>query len=1451
MSEHLSKLKGKLGRLQKALRGPKKSSPSATSSLREGPAMGSNPGSISSLPAASFISPSEAPLALVAPQPLEAQVTLQEVVPSTSDGPVMLDAPVALKASGSSAAPSVSVSPAISQEHLPLVEQIASEDPVIQNISTPEASEAPASLEVAALSAAHRSSGAPVVFNQVTPDLPTMSDARGNHFNAPMFSTEGSSTVHNIYGNFVYTPPAPHALELLKGLNPVTMDAISRPKCLEGTRDAILQSLVRDLTMLSPGLNVLWLSGVAGSGKSTLATTIAERLRLVVGQMGAFLFFDRNSPAQSGPDGVIRTMAYQLALSNPTLRDAICKVIERDPQIGTRTLITQFNDLIKTPLSSCAHQVTGPVAIILDAFDECGNAQARRALLHLLVKELPLLPHQFRFLITSRPELDLNDSFKSRKEVKAVSLSSEKWSSLPDVLLYIEHNIHELYIEKRESNYLPPDWPGTPRVQQLGKRAGDSFIWAATAIGFLQGANDVNERLEHLLAQTTTLSIVDDVYATALLTASEWSASEASTENLRRILGAVVVGRIAVTDDTIVEILGLDNARPCWLTLQKLGCVLKWSEGLPIKTLHASFADYLTDFGRCGKQPWYIDPTQHHLDFTAGCLRTMKRLLRFNICKLETSHRKNSDVEHLAQRIEKFIPRSLAYACRFWAEHLSLAKKDDQQILLLILDFFRNSFLYWLEAISLLGEGRGALQAMLHAECYSKHHHKILHSFAQDGIKFVRAFISVILASAPHVYISALPFAPSSIIRDQYQSTIHNTLCVRTGATSEWPSCEQVLDCKAIVYAVAFSPDGKRIASGSTRCEILIWDSQTGEIVAGPLRGHTSVINAVAYSPDGMCIASGSKDATVRIWDTQTGDIVVGPLTGHTRPVTSVAFSANGKRIASGSADHTVRVWDAQTGDAVGTPMTGHTDIVNTVAFSPDGNFIASGSDGETVRMWEAHTGKCVTTLKGHTQGVESVVFSPDGEHIVSGGGDTVCLWNARTGAVVRTLEGHTDMVTSVAVSPDGLWIVSGSDDYSVRIWDLRTGTLIATFQEHAAHVSSASFSPDGLHIASGSGDGTVRIWDARSRGTFSGSLAGHTESVNSIVFSPDGKHIASGSDDHTICICDAFTGQLAVGPLIAHEGSITSVAFSPDGLYIASGSEDFSVCLWDARSGALLSKPFKGHSSWVTSVAFSPDGRHIVSGSYDSTVCVWNAQTGVLVTGPLEGHTGKVSSVAYSPDGKRIASSSDDWTVRIRDAQTGDLVVGPLMGHTFWVTSISFSPDGQHIVSGSWDRTIRIWDTRTGVFVKEFRGHSDNVQSVAFSPDGVSVVSGSCDEIIRVWDVQTGASLGVYHRHTGPVNSVAFSPDGTRIVSGSRDKTIRIHPARAATAPHASRGFQPTSQLVNGWMQNSPTELLFWVPPTYRAELCWPDSMVINKRPVQLDLTKFEHGEHWTRCHI
>ncbi|KIM21534.1 hypothetical protein M408DRAFT_29493 [Serendipita vermifera MAFF 305830] len=200
---------------------------------------------------------------------------------------------------------------------------------------------------------------------------------------------------------------------------------------------------------------------------------------------------------------------------------------------------------------------------------------------------------------------------------------------------------------------------------------------------------------------------------------------------------------------------------------------------------------------------------------------------------------------------------------------------------------------------------------------------------------------------------------------------------------------------------------------------IQVWDAEIGAIVVGPLKGHSDPVNSIAFSPDGKRIFSGSLDATIRIWDAETGAAVAGPLGGYGYPVRSVAFSPDGKRIASGSSDKTVRVWDAETGSIMGGPLEGHSDPVNSVAFSPDGKRIVSGSEDLTNQNMGCRNGRSY------------------GKRIVSGSSDqAILVWDAETGAIVGgPLEGHNNRVTSVVFSPNGTRIVSGSEDVTVRVW--------------------------------------------------------------------------------------------------------------------------------------------------------------------------------------------------------------------------------------------------------------------------------------------------------------------------------------------------------------------------------------------------------------------------------
>jgi WD40 repeat protein len=571
-----------------------------------------------------------------------------------------------------------------------------------------------------------------------------------------------------------------------------------------------------------------------------------------------------------------------------------------------------------------------------------------------------------------------------------------------------------------------------------------------------------------------------------------------------------------------------------------------------------------------------------------------------------------------------------------------------------------------------------------------------------------------------------------------------------------------------LVLSVAYRPDGRRLASASDDRTVKVWDAPTGRDVL-TLQGHTHGVSSVAFSPDGRRIASGSYDQTVKVWEAGTGQDLLS-LQGHTARVSSVAYSPDGRRIASGSSDKTVKVWDASTGRDLLT-LRGHSREVSSVAFSPDGRRIASGGEDATVKVWDASTGQDLLTLKGHARSVLSVAFSPDGRRIASASrGRTVKVHDASTGQDLLTLQGHTYYVSSVAYSPDGRRLASASWDETVKVWDASTGQDLLTLQGHTYWVSSVAYSPDGRRLASASWDKTVKVWDASS-GKDLLTLKGHAALVNSVAFSPDGRRLASASWDRTVKVWDAWTGQDLL-TLQGHTRGVNSVAFSPDGRRIASASDDRTVKVWDASTGQDL-LTFQGHTSWVLSVAFSPDGRRIASASDDRTVQVWDASTGQdLLT--LQGHTRGVNSVAYSPDGRRLASASLDKTVKVWDASTGQNLL-TRQGRPGLLYRVAFSPDGRRIASASDDRTVQVWDAWTGQDLLTLQGHTGGVNSVVFSPGGRRLASGSNDRTVKVWDTSSGQDRLTLKGHTNSVNSVAFSPDGRRLASGSRDVTVKL----------------------------------------------------------------------------
>jgi len=535
-----------------------------------------------------------------------------------------------------------------------------------------------------------------------------------------------------------------------------------------------------------------------------------------------------------------------------------------------------------------------------------------------------------------------------------------------------------------------------------------------------------------------------------------------------------------------------------------------------------------------------------------------------------------------------------------------------------------------------------------------------------------------------------------------------------------------------LAWCIAFSPDGKHIASGHESGEIKIWDAATGRQLK-TLEGHKNPIDSVAFSSDGKCMASRAYE--IKLWDTSNWTEL---MSLHDRASTGmdscVTFSPDGKRIAStGGEDDQIKVWDTVTGQGIWS-IWGHDYYAYSVSFSADGKFLASGGDNE-IKIWDAATGSNVMTLRGQDASVCSVAFSPDGKYVASGSHDnTIRVWDITTRETMMTLRGHEHVVWGVIFTPDGKRLVSHSWDGNIKIWDMCSTRESTKLVRHKTPVGSLAFNPDGKRVVSVDAI-SVKLWDVESAAESKTLYKGRRYMRSAIAFSPDGKRIALHDFSGTFKIWDAATGNEITtfrGPKPLSRIGV-ELAFSPDGKFIASsGGADKTVKVWDATRGEEVAT-LKGRASLVCSVAFSPDGKFIVAGGHDPDIKVWEWATG-HESMTLRGHDkGTIRSVSFSPDGKRIVSAShQDHTVKLWDATTGAELM--TLKHADSVTSAAFSPDGKRIVSGCLDGAARVWDATTGAELLALRA-GFSVLDVAFSPDGKTVAGGLLDHTIALWE--------------------------------------------------------------------------------------------------------------------
>ncbi|ETW77107.1 hypothetical protein HETIRDRAFT_441691 [Heterobasidion irregulare TC 32-1] len=1207
--------------------------------------------------------------------------------------------------------------------------------------------------------------------------------------------------------------------------------------CQSGTRTSILDEIAEWITR-DDGSRVFLLLGAAGTGKSAIAHTVAGRSK-ASNRLGSSFSFVRGQ-ADRGPEKLVSTVARDLSDFSESIRHALGEVVQYNKGLRTTLDIAmQFENLILKPVEKLT--LTGPLVIVIDALDECSDPTSREALLLLLANRTQELPPNFRILLTSRLEKDIETTFSSNDKIIVKKMDDiPSQSTRDDIRLYINNKLGDLDRDDIDAGC----------KSTLVDQSEGLFQWASVACEFIKGVgvpgSTPRERYDLLIQGTTSETWhLDGLYMTVLshFFQNQGSFTEKVMDRFRLVMALLLSAFEPLSMKSLDMILYAAKDRKTRfdpkIILEYMGSLLSGVTGKePIRPLHTSFRDFLLDSSRSRK--FHVDTTEAHKDLTLASLSIMNSELSFNICHLESSYTLNEAIGDLANRIQEHIPEHLSYSCRFWASHLQRIPSDDLDVRRAVALLLSEKLLFWIEVASLLGAVHGAVQALssLMQWCTDANDDaRELLKHARDAHAFINTFGVPISQSTPHIYLSALPFCPpTSIIHNCFSSMFHGTLRVCKGAATGWPTVQHIIYCQSQVSSVAFSRDGTRIVSGSHDKTIRMWDSSTGKAVGEPLEGHTDRVWSVALSRDGTRIVSGSSDKTIRMWDSSTGKVVGEPLEGHTDRVWSVAFSRDGTRIVSGSSDKTIRMWDSSTGKAVGEPLEGHTGPVGSVAFSRDGTRIVSGSSDKTIRMWDSSTGKAVgEPLEGHTDWVRSVAFSRDGTRIVSGSSDsTIRMWDSSTGkALGEPLEGHTGLVWSVAFSRDGTRIVSGSRDSTIRMWDSSTGKVVGEpLEGHTGLVWSVAFSRDGTRIVSGSSDMTIRMWDSSTGKAVGEPLEGHTGPVNSVAFSRDGTRIVSGSDDKTIRMWDSSTGKAVGEPLEGHTGPVWSVAFSRDGTRIVSGSRDSTIRMWDSSTGKAVGEPLEGHTGLFWSVAFSRDGTRIVSGSRDSTIRMWDSSTGKAVGEPLEGHTDWVRSVAFSRDGTRIVSGSFDKTIRMWDSSTGKAVGEPLEGHTGPVWSVAFSRDGTRIVSGSSDSTIRMWDSSPKKLVGELP--QGNPYQVEFPL--LSELEHACSPA-TMCDPQIVTSAAPSY-----LPPITFSSQAEHALRHVDD----IFPSAPADGSRASITLRD-----DGWVVGLSDKLLFWLPFDLRAKIRLPRMLLrCGVDMTELDLSRFIHGPSWSECY-
>ena len=605
------------------------------------------------------------------------------------------------------------------------------------------------------------------------------------------------------------------------------------------------------------------------------------------------------------------------------------------------------------------------------------------------------------------------------------------------------------------------------------------------------------------------------------------------------------------------------------------------------------------------------------------------------------------------------------------------------------------------------------------------------------------------------------------------------------------------------IESLAFSPNGKTVASGSADATVKLWDVKTGKLIS-TLEGHVGWVRQINFSPDGKILISVSDGGGAQIWDLLTRRLIK-----RFDEQNVVAISWDSKVIAVGYDEGTVGLWDiaskrmlkvfgrntskeqkVRSWDQVvsnNKPVTldAHTSRVTAVGFSPDGKTIISGSDDQTIKFWDCETGNLIETQKWHIEPVQEVFYSPNGKIVVSTDMSRIKFWDTHAKKLIKTLiKNHED---HIEFSKDGKFLIQYNKHIygsmlnnkkvaaKVMFWDTNTwqqrskGFDILT----GGSIVRVSYDKTGRVAAVAEGE-TIRLWTVDT-GNLGNILRAYSSYINFTAFSPDGSTILIGSEDEFFRLWDLETGKIKS----VNRGYPSR--FIKGGKIIAGiGSDTKSTILWDTGSGKRIqTQKVNASVESFEPLNFSPDGTIIASSDADRRIKLYDVETGSVLRTLENSFLGEDynSCANFSPDGKVIAVGGgfrNGHSVKLWEVDSGKLIAS-LESHTQPVTSVIFSHKGRLLASTSRDATIKLWDLVHKKLVNTLVGHQSTVNTARFNQKDTVLASASDDATVNLWDVSTAELIQSLSGHKASVKSVGFSPNGRFVISGGNDSQTKI----------------------------------------------------------------------------